>query len=448
MSNNHLIVGLGGTGGKVIREIRKALLTNVAAPDIYFNYVYMDTSTDEIDKTDEWKVLGKEVDLARREYLICKSSGVRPVLEDPGSFPGLKPWIEPRDIFDFVNATTAGAAQKRKLGRLVFAQNAKDFVKRVEDQIRDIENKSGKRGTVIHVVCGLAGGTGSGSIVDAVAQIRNKYPDPEQYRILIYAFLPERNSKRVKDTGFSNYYANGYAALAELNAMAVGKYHPIDVLDQEGARMAHDKYFNGCYLVNNVNEQGRTFDIEQEVPRLVAEFIFQKTLNGGWEGLGRAEKGENEIKDFESEVGYGKARAKLFLSFGLKRVVVPEQEIREYMAYSFAEQATRQLMFNNYRQGEGYADEGVQKDWSHEARKPDTLHKMRLTDSHLTLETGILEDDEKNTTWKPIREYWKAIVQRLAPEISSDASLHETTWIPTLNTRLAKVYDETYRTLG
>ena len=41
------------------------------------------------------------------------------------------------------------------------------------------------------------------------------------------------------------------------------------------------------------------------------------------------------------------------MSFGIKRVVVPEQEIKQYLAYRFAEQAARQLMFNNFRQGEG-----------------------------------------------------------------------------------------------
>ena len=53
----------------------------------------------------------------------------------------------------------------------------------------------------------------------------------------------------------------------------------------------------------------------------------------------------------------------MFLSFGIKRVIVPEEEIKEYMAYSFAEQVIYQLMFNNFREGEGYVDEEVRKDW-------------------------------------------------------------------------------------
>jgi len=450
MTNNHLIVGLGGSGGKIIRHIRKTIERNKDAQEhstARFGYLYIDTSNDELDKREEWTVLGKEVDLNRSEYLINTASNVRPVLDDPDSFPGLKDWIEPRGIFDFVKASTAGAAQRRKLGRVVFAQNAPSFVKALEGRMRELEAGPGKMGAVIHVVCGLAGGTGSGSVVDAVAQIRHKFPEHEKYPILVYALLPEKNSKRVKDVaGFSNYYANGYAALAELNALAVGQYKPVNLLD--GSRLDHDVYFNGCYLVNNVNENGIQFDIESEVPKIVADFIYQKTLNPGWEGLNRAEKGENDIRNFETDEDIGKARAKLFMSFGIKRVVVPEQEIKEYLAYGFAEQAARQLMFNNFRQGEGYADEAVEKDWGVEARKPETAQALSLTDAHLMLETGILEDDARNPTWKLVPEYWKQIVNRLVPEIKADTGIEQTTWIDVLNTKLAKVFDDTYRMLG
>ena len=42
-----------------------------------------------------------------------------------------------------------------------------------------------------HIVLGLAGGTGSGSVVDAVAQLRDLYPDSKRYKILLYALLPD-----------------------------------------------------------------------------------------------------------------------------------------------------------------------------------------------------------------------------------------------------------------
>ncbi|MDT1842743.1 hypothetical protein FPK52_24890, partial [Acinetobacter baumannii] len=88
-----------------------------------------------------------------------------------------------------------------------------------------------------------------------------------------------------------------------------------------------------------------------------------------------------------------------------------------------------QLMFNNFRQGEGYADEAVEKDWGVEARKPETAQQLLLTDAHLMLEAGILEDDAKNPSWKLVPEYWKQIVNRLVPEIKADTGIEQTTWI-------------------
>jgi hypothetical protein len=77
----------------------------------------------------------------------------------------------------------------------------------------------GVKETTFHVCCGLAGGTGSGSVVDALAQLRSIYPTPN-YRIIIYAILPERDPI-VCNAGV-NYHTNGYAALLELNAQGRG----------------------------------------------------------------------------------------------------------------------------------------------------------------------------------------------------------------------------------
>lgn len=81
--------------------------------------------------------------------------------------------------------------------------------------------------TVFHVCCGLAGGTGSGSIIDAICQIRSMYSDGVNYKILVYALLPEKDP--AGDRAGVNYHANGYAAVLELNALAVGAYKPFDI---------------------------------------------------------------------------------------------------------------------------------------------------------------------------------------------------------------------------
>ena len=109
MSNNHFIVGLGGTGGKVIRELLKAIERNKdpkgeVPSDARFEFAYLDTSEGLLHETDQWMVLGKDVSLARPQRGIYAASGVRPVLNDPQSFPGMRDWIEPRRVFDFIDA--------------------------------------------------------------------------------------------------------------------------------------------------------------------------------------------------------------------------------------------------------------------------------------------------------------------------------------------------------
>jgi hypothetical protein len=55
--------------------------------------------------------------------------------------------------------------------------------------VRDLQS-NGIPDVTFHVVTGLAGGTGSGSIIDVVAQLRDVYPDSKRYPILTYALLP------------------------------------------------------------------------------------------------------------------------------------------------------------------------------------------------------------------------------------------------------------------
>ena len=226
--------------------------------------------------------------------------------------------------------------------------------------------------------------------------------------------------------------------------MAARRYQPVNVLD--GSRIESAKFFNGCYLVNNINENRVRFGMQEDVPHIIAEFLYQKTLNKRWEALARIENGENDTNFIEKDNGIA-SRAKLFMSFGIKRVVVPEHEIKEYLAYGFAEQATRQLMFNNFRQGEGFADEPIYKDWGAEVRKPEVQENLLISDSHLTLDRGILEDDAK-AGWKLIDEYWPQVAATLEEQVKGDKTIKESEWIRTLRVRLSDVFDDTFRRLG
>ena len=150
--------------------------------------------------------------------------------------------------------------------------------------------KSSEDNDVTFTICaGLAGGTGSGSIVDVISQIRKEFPYQEStkaFKIRLFVYIPEINVVNQKhDNGF--YQANGYAALSELNAISVGKYAPFDVTGEKDIftqkvqrLLQNQESFEACYVYTNVNEQGKNLDLGTKLPKAVADFIFQIVVVG------------------------------------------------------------------------------------------------------------------------------------------------------------------------
>lgn len=448
-ATNHLIIGLGGTGGKVIREFRKLCCRETdVKPDVLYEFLYVDTDPSLMGDDERWKVLGRSVRLDQTQQLLIDGANLSAVVANPAGYPQIEPWLRPvAPIRNLVNVNTAAGGQRRKFGRFLFANRAHEFLAKVNDRIKVLRRNRGSA-VKVHIVCGLAGGTGSGSIVDVIAQIRKQYPDADQVRIIVYAVLPEAVPKDGWDTG--NYHANGYAALKELNALAVGQYLPYDLTGSGGRRVERANiFFNGCYLVTNENVGGYTVDTEFELPGIIAEYLFVKTQVSGWESLDKAEKSENGTFDDEPSVADPsiKERSPRFLSFGIRRLVVPNEEIEEFLSYRFAGKAIAQAVFNNWVDGHGYADEPRPADYASEVRKVENLQRWLLSDDHLLLSIGILPDDAANTRWKRIPEFWAAVVSAQVNDIQSTRS-DKAGWFSELRVRVERIYDEGYRALG
>lgn len=448
--NNHLIIGLGGTGGKVIREFRKLYeRESQINKEIRYEFLYVDTNAEFMQHGDpNWKVLGKSVQLDQAQQLLIESANLGAVINNPAGYPQIEPWLQPvAPIKNLISINTVAGGQRRKFGRFLFANRAREFLGKANDRIKLLQTNRGS-GVKVHVVCGLAGGTGSGSVVDVVAQIRKQYPDANQVKIIVYALLPEAIPKANWDSG--NYHANGYAALAELNALAVGKYLPVDLTGEGGRRVDRASiFFNGCYVLTNENAGGYSVDTDKELPGIIAEYMFVKTQTTNWEALDKAENSENGTFDDEPSVfdHNVKERSPRFLSFGIRRMVVPNEEIEEYLTYNFAHRAVNQSVFNNWVDGLGYSDEARPADHGAEVRKPEYLQKWLLSDDHLVLSVGVLPDDAANTRWKKISDFWAAAVAAQVNDIQNTKA-EKTKWFSELKVRCEKIFDEGYRGLG
>src|SRR5215471_15301297 len=128
MTSNHLVIGLGGTGGKILRALRKSVYQEFRGQDpanVNLRYLYVDSSDEMMGADDPaWKVLGESVQLSETSQLKISGVDLSSVLENVESYPGICPWIGSREGFrSMLNSArplAAVAGQKRRLGRLLF----------------------------------------------------------------------------------------------------------------------------------------------------------------------------------------------------------------------------------------------------------------------------------------------------------------------------------------
>jgi hypothetical protein len=459
---NHLVVGLGGNGGKMIRSFRKLIYQNHRVedpPGVSIRYLYVDSSAEMMGDDDPtWKILGTSVQLRKNSQLHIKGMNLNQVLDNLGDYPGIGPWLGSREQFRTIimsaDAANVVGGQKRRLGRFLFACKAGEFRSQVQALVREMQTGAMVE-TVFHVCSGLAGGTGSGSIIDVICQIRSLYPDTTRFKIIIYALLPELDP--VGQRAGANYHANGYAALLELNALAVGAYQPYDVSGVNPGRMTTlSDPFNCCYLFTDENEAGNRVDIDTELPDIVGSFLYQKIVavkvnDFTWDSLRRQESFETgtQAKSTENSPGTGKPeRCRLFFSFGVKQIAYPEEEIRELLTYEFARQAALQLRFNNWSDSSGYVEEASNQSFEEFVTQKETLENWRITDEHLCLSLGILPDEIANRRWKSINAYWNELLPNFQSDIRETYAGQEKVWMAKLLQKCEDAYSKNYRELG
>jgi Tubulin like len=422
--SNHLIIGLGGTGGRIIRSFRKIIYRNGGSVDpagVTLEYLYIDSSTEMMEANDHsWKVLDQSVQLSVNDQIHLIGGDLKSRIDNLANYPQLKPWIGERSHWESILNLGAGetkvlGGQKRILGRFLFSCHIRDFLTRLNQKMDRLREGVNAR-TTVHIFAGLAGGTGSGCLIDVIAQIRSNYPK-EDCRILVYTLLPERYPK----AGWkkANYHANGYAALSELNALSVGAYRPHD-LNGQGQRLGNlSGPFQGCYVISNENNDSMQFDVQVELPDSIAMFLYQKVVagsDGKWPHLDRIDKWENQGLEAE-----GGERSRLFLSFGLKQITYPEDEIRDYLGHSLAQQACAQMLYDNWAQS--YIEETLPFSGEAYVRQPQVAQQWCLTRSHFFLEEAFTLDefDEADQqSWRPLASVWEAFTQQIFDDIKNN----------------------------
>lgn len=460
---NHLIIGLGGTGGQIIRAFRKRVyqefrtneVPNEKMNNVCVRYLWVDSSEKDLNETQSWRTLGKSVALDPGDKVKINETTTS-IFDRIEDYPGISPWIGDKKTWDHIKGgiTDESGGQRRRLGRLLFAWNIGNFRNSLNTHVSRLQKDSGNFKVTFHICLGLAGGTGSGCVIDVISLIREEYPDN---KIFLYAKLPETATLPpegwVANTGY--YRPNGYAALLELNALSVKAYQPFDIQGRKDTksgkvkRMMTDRgteAFTCAYIYSNVNDKGGFLDVANgELFEVVADFLYHKIItikHVGNTQLQRLESSENDNVEHEDGI-----RSKRFLSFGMGRIEYPEQEIREYVQYNFEKQAILQFKYNSWSDNLGFTEKSEDEiglGYGAELRndRNGLFPKWCIDDEHLMLSKKIVEDSRH--PWKPFDEDWKKVHQFKTLAKEED----KTEWMNKLEEFCSKRYDEQYRGVG
>lgn len=473
---NHLLIGLGGTGGKVLAAIRRQVFQQYrsAEPDdLALDYLYIDSSEEEAaianvtarlqDGDQVWRTLGHSVQLAPSQIVLLKQGDLGHILANIDDFETLRRWIGDRAIWRSImagapNGITA-AGQIRRFGRLLLAQNVQAVQQALRARVSKPSTGAVDSSWTFHIVAGLAGGTGSGTLIDMIGQIR-KLAQGASGKIIVYAVLPES-----EDTSWAkdNYYANGYAALAELNAMIVGRFRPADLAETAGD-YDYAKAIDNVFVVTNSNDSGISINVNSALPNVIAETIYQiVVVSGDARALGsrtgtvagldqrvwrKMVTGENYTGEYEKDIPVKEApedRANRFLSFGINRVAIPTQEIREYSAAVFLRQFLLQSLNNQWVEGVGFAETRGAFDGAAVARADENRTRWCLTNAHLKLETKTLQNDKDR--WTSLgNEFRSGLTGKMTAILNTSKNSDD--WARQLEEFAREFYDRSFRAVG
>ena len=282
-----LFVGLGGTGVKSILRAKQCFVDAYGEVPPMVAFLAIDT-----DKAIREKSLfsrsGKEVKLSENEICFCGITGS--ALDIYRNHLSQFQWLPKRNVSFLANLKNTGAGQVRSNGRFLARHNATDISKRVASKVTEIgqplpigsrfiydTNKDGVEYPVkVNVVGSVAGGTGSGTMLDMLVLIAKTLRDSGlSYSITPWMVLPEVFRHMASGPASANVYQNAYGAIRELDYL----YHlPKD--NQNALDFNFDKVYyldegiGDTYLINNTNKAGVVFQNVDDITDSIGRCMF------------------------------------------------------------------------------------------------------------------------------------------------------------------------------
>ncbi len=333
-----LLVGLGGTGSKIVLRVSK-MVTEEQRQRIGF--AVFDTDINELREIREGNPFVKTVQTSTKlsvgEYLNIDTHA--------------------RDTWFPVNAIlnsktlTEGAGQVRAISRLALdtairAGNMEPLHAAIEDLYKLEEEQSDQALRVI-IVSSLAGGTGSGLILPVATYIKNFLATRFQQSANItrgFFILPEVFYEVIRGQAErNNLKCNAYATLRELDAFLMkgdstlpDKY--ADTVKLEFPRVGSGEFeeynvrpYDFCFLFDAQNTEGKKLNDFNQYLDHAANCIYSQSIGPMNKRSNSSE--DNTIRELCAEQGRNR-----YAGAGSSMLIYPVEDVKEYIALKWTQE--------------------------------------------------------------------------------------------------------------
>ena len=290
-----LIISAGGVGGKALKELKKTVLQQIDENAVKKQIMFMCVDTDyhELDE------MVNNGDFSNEEILPIPFRGALDIINPERMSTTTREWVHP-GLYDKTNAKAgyfdgSGASALRQCGRVMFAQA--ETQNRLYQRLQAIQSRAaamsadGAKDLRLKVIflAGLAGGTGSGTIIDLGFLTRhylNKIMGPAwkaNTSFSAYIFLPSACGSPIDPEGNTAGNRNAYAALKEIDYFMDLKSLKESFRMDYGTPATYnmtieDNLFDFCTLVEGVGGGGVFFGDPADTARKITALSIMNIL--------------------------------------------------------------------------------------------------------------------------------------------------------------------------
>lgn len=278
-----LYVGLGGTGVSALLKVKKCFFDSYGEIPPMIGFLAIDTDGAATNKS-ETSDSGKVIKLDPTELLVCTVRGALSVYH---ANPKTYDWVPTKNVDKLSSIQGGGAGQVRSNGRFIAYFNNQRIKSNIQAVITKIHQliPQGSKYEVdtnltgveypanINVFASIAGGTGSGMLVDVLSIIRDALNQQAQTsKLYPWIILPEVFRAMNLGPSMANVLYNSYGALRTLDYIM--HYDPKDPAINFGYSKITEPLFNYAYIINNMNQAGVSFNNLEDLVDVVAKSAF------------------------------------------------------------------------------------------------------------------------------------------------------------------------------